>query len=492
MLAVQALGAVSDSTSHRVRIVQAGAILRDPSVPGVQRLVGDVVLAHRDARLRCDSAWRYDDGRFSAMGNVAAERPGGWSLAAREVLWDPTAERLDAFGDPVRLVDDELSVEGPALQYDWAAEEVRFAERSTLVAGDRTARADRGAYFAATEWLVMGGRVEVEGPEERVFSDSLRVAVRAGDFWVHGATVIHGVDGSWTVRCERGRVAEDSGWVAGRAERAWVRRGGEGVWADSLAWSEAAGLREAWGDVEALDTALTRVVRGAHLVQQRTDSVWASRADGGALLVQAGQADTLVVQAEVLEQADGTLRAFPEVVFQQGDALGACGRLIWSESDSLLLFQQDPRLWFEGQILSADTLQLTLRNGSPDRLIGLGHAHLTHVLNDSCADQISGRTLHGEFEDGLLHRLLIAGNGEAIYFVEDGEALQFNRAACSRMRIGLRGGAVKEIALLDAPNGRFIAVAASVPAERWLEGTVLHVPPTPPEVHPWPPAVPRD
>ena len=56
--------------SPRVQIIQADAILRDQSQPEVQRLVGSVVLGYRDARLYCDSAWRYDDGQFRTMGVV--------------------------------------------------------------------------------------------------------------------------------------------------------------------------------------------------------------------------------------------------------------------------------------------------------------------------------------------------------------------------------------------------------------------------------------
>lgn len=105
--------ALGDSASaRRVRIVQAGAILRDPAVTGAQRLVGDVVLAHRDAELHCDSAWRYDDGRFRAMGRVVAERPGEWVMRADELVWDPVAERMDAFGAPVRFEEAELVVTG--------------------------------------------------------------------------------------------------------------------------------------------------------------------------------------------------------------------------------------------------------------------------------------------------------------------------------------------------------------------------------------------
>ena len=481
--------AAPDSTGQRVRIVQAEAILRDPAVPGAQRLVGHVVLAHRDATLRCDSAWRYDDGRFQAMGNVQAQRPQGWSLEADDLTWDPNAELLRAEGAPTRLVDGAMSVSGPVLWYDWSEESAWFRQRTTLEMEGRVATADRGRFNSASNWLILGGSVEVDGAEEHVVSDSLKLHAREGDLEFLGPSQVRATDGEWAVWCERGVIAEETGWVGGRTRRAWVRRGGEGVWADSLAWSEA--LREAWGDVEALDTALTQVVRGEHLRQERLDSAWVSHVVGGARLIQVNGGDTLVLVADELEEAEGRLKAFPEVVFRQGDALGTCAALIWTEQTDHLRMLDHPRLWFEGQILTADTLDLHLRDGEPDHLYGTGHAHLTRVINDSCADQITGRTLTGQFRDGGLDRLLVEGNGEAIYFVEDDAELQFNRAACSRLRIQIEDGRVKQIALLDAPSGRFLAFSASLPEDRWLEGTVLHEAPTPPSAAPWPPEIPR-
>ena len=56
-----------------VRILSADQIARDPAVVEGQRLVGDVRLAVDEARIVCDSAWRYPDGAFRLMGNVVAD-----------------------------------------------------------------------------------------------------------------------------------------------------------------------------------------------------------------------------------------------------------------------------------------------------------------------------------------------------------------------------------------------------------------------------------
>ena len=210
--------ALGDSAAaKRVRIVRAGAILRDPAVTGAQRLVGDVVLAHRDAELRCDSAWRYDDGRFRAMGRVVAERPGEWVMRADELEWDPVAERMDAFGAPVRFEEAELVVTGPILRYGWVDEVAWFPERAELRADGQSAVADRGRFEVPSGWLTLGGNVVVSGDGERVDSDSLRVHVEEGDVVFLGRSLVRGEDGEWGVRCERGEWGDGAGW------RRWTR-----------------------------------------------------------------------------------------------------------------------------------------------------------------------------------------------------------------------------------------------------------------------------
>lgn len=422
------------------------------------------------------------------MGRVVAERPGEWVMRADELVWDPVAERMDAFGAPARFEEAELVVTGPVLRYGWVDEVAWFPERAELVADGQSAVADRGRFEVPSGWLTLGGNVVVSGDGERVDSDSLRVHVEEGDVEFLGRSLVRGENGEWGVRCERGEWGDGAGWVAGGVERAWVRSGAEGVWADSLVWGEE--RRAAWGRVEAMDTAATRVVWGERWVQLQVDSAWVSRVEGGerrAELVQVEQGDTLHLVADVLVQGQEEMRAFPGVVFRQGEALGRCDTLIWLEQDSLMRFEQSPRMWFEGQILSADTLALHFRNAHPDVLHGLGHAHLTRALNDTCADQITGRSLHGTFHDGALDHLLIEGNAEAIYFVEEGNDLQFNRAACSRMRIHLADGRVHEIALLDAPSGRFLNASASTAEDRWLAGTQLQPAPGLPFPPSWPP-----
>ena len=101
--AVALVASAQENEPIRIQILQADAILRDRSQPDVQRLIGGVLLGMEDSRLRCDSAWRYDDGTFRTMGNVKLT-DGPQTLRADEMELTPETHWVRAKSHPDRLV----------------------------------------------------------------------------------------------------------------------------------------------------------------------------------------------------------------------------------------------------------------------------------------------------------------------------------------------------------------------------------------------------
>jgi hypothetical protein len=105
---------------------------------------------------------------------------------------------------------------------------------------------------------------------------------------------------------------------------------------------------------------------------------------------------------------------------------------------------------------------------------------LLNPAGDSCYQQIAGRDFVGQFGDGQLRNLLVSGNAELVYFDEDETeetCEEFNRAACSRLRIVLDEGQVSTITLLDSPTGAWTAVGSSEYSP-WIDGLKWESPPT--------------
>ncbi len=490
------LGADPDTTGRpRVRIERAEAILRSASLAGVQRLVGDVVLGYRSSTLRCDSAWRFDDGRFQAMGGVWVTDPEGFSLRADEVLMDPGTDRLAASGRQVVLGDGASSVRAPRLEYHLVDRVARFAGGGTIETGTERITARNGRYELGSKRLQLGGNVVLETPGEIIRSDSLHIDRARSGMAFLGPTRVLRRDGTFEMRCARGRLNDegDTGWLTGtNAAPVEVRQGADWLTADTVAWEgglEQPGpgsWRTASGRVVLTDTLGENRLTGGHLrVWLAADSAENMRMTGGADRVEMhhrSAEDSTLLRCDTLFRFPDRLVAFPAVSFWQGDRVGACDTLHWFTEDERLEMRQEPALWFEGQTIQADSIDVFQDANGSGELRARGHAFAMTPVLDSAFHQVAGRHITGYFAARTLHTLLAEGNGEVIYVVasEGPEDHLLSRATCSRLRIDFDAGVLQQVVLLDGPSGVMQDWSYATPEEQHIPGCIWRDPPPAP------------
>lgn len=454
----------------RVRLLSAGAIARDPSVSGVQRLLNGVALGYRDAVLHCDSAWRYDDGRFEAMGRVVLTDRGGMVLRASRMLLDPAGDAVTATGRPglpVTLRDRTGELEAPVLRYDTEARVATYTSGGTLKREGRTVRSRSGRYDVESGWLQLGGAVRMTSVDETVTSDSLLYRASDGLVRFQAPTRVITADGRFDLTCSRGAwgLDREAGWFGGNPAR--MRRDGEVLEADSVAIGGPDGPVEAVGSVCAWDTAGTWQTKGAAMWREEghadTAVGWVIGVPQG-LRAQArhvADGDTLWVVADTLATGGEVLRAFPAAQARASGMDARCDTLVWAMADSVLHLHGTPRVWFDGRLLVADSVTATTAGGGLTGFNAVGHAVLVGRVPDLADslggfDQIAGRRIEGDFSAGELVRIHVTGNSEAVVVdAEDPEAPSVNRATGSRMRLDFAGRTLTQVALLDGPSGRW-------------------------------------
>jgi len=499
---VWCLGAVTANAQEnqgklKVQILQADNILRDQSQPDVQRLIGDVVLGYRDARLFCDSAWRYSDGQFQTMGDVRLI-DGNQRLQANELNLNPETQRVRAksIGDsPVVLDADAGRLETELLDYSLASKIAILPNGGQLEEGERSIRFNQGRYLTAQQILLLGGDVELTSSDYELQSDSVHWDERQRVFSFHASSHLASRNGQFELWCNSGEFDEttESGWFADSLQGARVRD--QSIWLQANYLELPADSAEpslASGHVWIRDTLERWELHGARAKR------WDSNAKAGATLwvtgdsagrvhwMDFGEADSLFLVSDSLQVDEKFLHAWPDVMMRQGEESHARAEdLYWDRDSGLVKLQGEPAMWLEEWMLQSDSLEWEMLNNRPSSLLAWGHAGLSKPVRGGCFQQIVGRQIKGDFTDGELKKLMVNGNAESLYFNEDAEDLcaEFNQSQSSRMRVDFQDNAVEQIVLLEGPEGTWMSNGSDAPG--FEDANWERVPWVPAPVTPW-------
>ncbi|MDA0904554.1 MAG: hypothetical protein O3B70_09485 [Bacteroidetes bacterium] len=408
--------------AQTVEILSASNISRNPDITTAQRFVGDVMMSHKDAVLRCDSAWRFDNGEVEIFGHVRMDQPPSTTLQAQYLRLRPNEEWAEARGEVV-MTHDGGRLQAPELGYHIGARKARYRQGATIAQEGWKVESQTGLYNAPHDRLELGGGVRAVRDLDTLRSDSLHWLRAEDRYFFLGPTSWHNNQGFFA--CLRGDVVMDdaeeqpTGWLAGEVH---VREGDNTVSADSLRWGK--GCSETWGEVRLTDPEV--VVEGSYArrdSRDSTDAVWGHPAR----LTQSSSGDTLQVEALHLWKRGELLKARDSVQFTQGEIRGQGDSLTWQEStstptptpgpnDSRLDLWGTPRLWVNEDALAGDTMRIFLSNRQPTLLELRGHAVVRTPANDSLQHLIQGRTLDAHFTEGVLHDVEVHGNVELTYW----------------------------------------------------------------------------
>jgi lipopolysaccharide export system protein LptA len=175
--------------------------------------------------------------------------------------------------------------------------------------------------------------------------------------------------------------------------------------------------------------------------------------------------DTLFMAADTLVSIDSNdpakkrLLAYNSVKIFKTDLQGIADSLEYRMSDSTIYFYQNPVLWSEGNQMTADSIRMLIKNNTIDRIFMNVNAFV--VSQDSLFNfnQIKGRKMTAEFNGKKMHRVVVEGNGESIYYIlkEEEKIVQgLNRIICSNITIRFKDGKVNNLSFYKQPDAHFI------------------------------------
>ena len=390
-----------------------------------------------------------------------------FEMRADTLRYDLANERVYFLG-PTVIRSDTHNIYCEAGYYDVALDEAIFEKNAQYRSGDRLAAADSIRYYGDREvYILQGDAYVAEGDFQRATADKINyfraqdryqlegnASVRDSTKTVTGDTIdYNALTETYRVNGGRPRVSDPPMLL--EADRLYSddvsglgRASGNIIWEDTTAnlriEAEKADFNQATGYLKAYGGSRGRALMTTLLDQ---DTMYMA-------------ADTLLsVRSEETDAAGDTVRflsAYHDVRILKSDMQALADSLRFNTLDSVLTLYSDPILWQDTSQLTADTIDLYLRNRAPDRVHLRRNALVITSPDLLFFNQVKGKDIIAYFDSSQLRRTEVKGNAEAIYYAQDeaGGYIGVNKTACSAMALYFLDASVNRIKFYSAPAGR--------------------------------------
>ena len=459
MLLLSASLQAQDEQGRRVEILHSDS-MKYERVDGRtrNRLNGNVRLMHNDLYMNCDSAWYYiDSNEVLAYSNIHIWQGDTIHIRGQFLTYNGNTRKA-VLTENVELSDKEMQLFTDEIDYDVNTQVAVYDTGGRILNGDNTLTSITGIYYSDRKMLHFRDSVKIVNPDYVMTADTMRYDTGREIVWFAGPT--EAVGDSIYLYCENG-WSDTRNDVSQLMKNAILDNREQRITGDTLWYDERSGKGEAFGNVTITDTTDNITGGGGYAWYEKrperfllTETPWFSMfADD----------DTLTLRADTLRAIPVTdtagvdhrlLKAFYGCTIFSREMQGKCDSLSYSFRDSVIRLYKDPIVWSRENQMTADSIALFTVNSKADRMEMYNRAFVVSEVDTARYDQISGKNLSGYFVDNKLNRIKVTGNGEAIYYVVDGnELVGVNRARSSTIEIFFEDSKIAEIYQNQSPDG---------------------------------------
>lgn len=439
------------------------------------KLNGNVSLKHNDLYMLCDSAWYFDEANVvNAFSNIHIWQGDTLHIWGRYLTYNGDTGKA-VMTDSVKLTDRETRLFTPQIDYDVNTQIAVYNKGGRILNGENTLTSRTGIYYADRKMLHFRDSVKIVNPDYIMHADTMRYDTRNEIVWFAGPS--EAVGDSIYLYCENG-WSDTRNDISKLMKNAVLDNRQQRITGDTLWYDEQNGKGEAFGNVTIADTT-DKVIAGGNYA-------WYFKKPERFLITKSpwftmfSDDDTLTLRADTLRAVPLTdtagvdhrlLKAYKKCTVFSREMQGRCDSLSYSFMDSVIRLYHDPIVWSRENQLTADSIALFTKNSKADHMELYNSAFVVSSVDTARFDQISGKNLSGYFVDNKLRRIKVTGNGEAIYYVVDGnELIGVNRARSASIEIFIEDGKIAEIYQNQSPDGTLDPPLKKPDSEMRLEG----------------------
>lgn len=477
--------------------------------PDAQILRGNVRFRHDDALMYCDSAYYYEkDNSLDAFSNVRFVQ-GDTLFGYGDKLYYDGNTKFARLRNHVRLVDKQTVLTTDSLNYDRKRDLAWYYSGGQIRDSLNTLTSRWGQYTSGTKQALFRGNVHLVNDRFVMDSDTLHYNTESHIADIVGETVIL-YEKETTIYSTLGSYNTATEYSVLLNHSLIVHDNGNTMTGDTIYYDKLAGFGRAYNDIAMTDSTNSMTLYGNYgemyehgvqgdnsgfatdsaLLVDWSDSLHYTYLHGDTLFTEEVPfrlftllpRDSVLVDSLLTAQAPDTLwqdtayrqiRAFYGVRLFRDDMQAVCDSAVYNGRDSIMLLYGKPVAWSDNQQVSAEHIDIYMKNKAVDYAHGTGSALAVEQKHPVCYNQLSGKEMLAYVRDGKLRQIDVNGNAETIFYPqeEDGRFIGVNKTQSSYVKIFLtEDSKIDHVVFTSATTGTMYPLEDLSEAQRKLAG----------------------
>ena len=473
-------------------------------LPDAQILRGDVCFRHDSVLMYCDSAYFFEkENSLHAFGRVHMVQ--GDSLEGfSDVLYYNGNTKLARMRRHVRLIHQETVLTTDSLNYNRAKNIAYYFSGGMIEDSLNTLTSRWGQYTPDNHQALFRDDVKLVNPKFVLTADTLGYNTESYQSDLVGPTQI--------LYEEETTILSTNGWYNTQTEKSLlldrsqiIHADGMTLTGDTIYYDKLNGYGRTIGNIESTDSANQMTLYGQYSeVWEETNRAYVT--DSAMLLDWSDSTMFTYMHADTLwteeipyqtysllpqdsvwvdsvltalppdtlwqDTAYQQLRAFHHVRIYREDMQAVCDSARYHGKDSLLTLFGLPICWNEDNQISADQIDIYIKDETVDYMHGTDNALAIKREGIDEFNQMAGKEMFAYVRDGDVYQVDVKGNAETVFYPResDGSYIGVNRTQSSFVRLYLTDRKIDHVVFTTATTGVMIPLDQALPAEKTLGG----------------------
>ncbi|HVN59405.1 MAG TPA: OstA-like protein [Bacteroidales bacterium] len=425
----------------------------------VVKVVGHVAFSQDQSVMTCDSAYFFQKAsQLKAFSRVHIQQGDTLNLYGNYLFYDDNDQKADIEGN-VELIDKETHLATKSITYDVAQKIAWYNETGTITNGKNKLKSRRGIYNVTDALFHFKDSIIITNPEYVMTADTMDYNTKTETVFFFGPSEVKG--DSLYIYCEKGWY-DTKNDVSRLWKKSLINNRQQILKGDSLYYEKKNGFGEAFGNIMISDTTNNIMIGGDYARYHKTpEDFFVTRR---AVFIQVSDSDSLYLHSDTITAVTVKIdsakpfrlvRAYFGCRIFSKELQSKCDSISYSFQDSIIRLYRRPVIWSGENQLTSDSMSILIKNKKTDRLELYSRAFIASKVDSIRYNQIKGRNLTGFFNENKLYRIIVKGNGESVYYLEDKDKLiGVTHNQSSSIDIKVDNGKVQQITEIDNPDGK--------------------------------------